>query len=149
MVLHPRGRSVWRLIVIPRNRLPEVGSHEREWAFVDTVGRSPEKVEDALDRQQYETKTRGERVRPEARRAGEGVYVLARHGDHTHLAYDVLTKKSGSPEDTELERNSLQGPRIEDLRDLFVIESGARLRSRTLFVLTACEYRSCLTRQRV
>ena len=57
-----------------------------------------EKVEDALDRQQYETKTRGERVRPEARRAGEGVYVLARHGDHTHLAYDVLlTKKSGSP----------------------------------------------------
>src|SRR6266853_6356315 len=106
-----------------------------------------EKVEDALDRQQYETKTRGERVRPEARRAGEGVYVLARHGDHTHLAYDVLTKKSGSPEDTELERNSLQGPRIEDLRDLFVIESGARTRLRTLCVLTACEYRSCLTRQ--
>jgi len=116
MVLHPRGRSVWRLIVIPRNRLPEVGSHEREWAFVDTVGRSPEKVEDALDRQQYETKTRGERVRPEARRAGEGVYVLARHGDHTHLAYDVLlTKKSGSPEDTDLERISLAGPRIKDL----------------------------------
>jgi len=41
MVLHPRGRSVWRLIVIPRKRLPEVGSHEREWAFVDTVCRSP------------------------------------------------------------------------------------------------------------
>jgi len=89
MVLHPRGKRVWRLIVIPRKRLPEVASHEREWAFVDTVGRSPEEVEDALDRQQYVTKTRGERVRPEAGPAGEGVYVLARHGDHTHLAYEL------------------------------------------------------------
>ena len=96
MVLHPRGKRAWRLIVIPRKRLPEVGSHEREWAFVDTVGRSPEEVEDALDRQQYETKTRGERVRPEARPAGEGVYVLARHGDHTHLAYELeLPKRPG------------------------------------------------------
>jgi len=39
---------------------------------------------------------------------------------------DVLpNRKSGSPEDTDLERISLQGPRIKDLRDLFVIESGA------------------------
>jgi len=89
MVLHPRGKRVWRLIVIPRKRLPEVGSHEREWAFVDLVGRSPEEVEDALDRQQYETRTRGERVGPEARPAGEAVYVLARHGDHAHLAYEL------------------------------------------------------------
>jgi hypothetical protein len=93
MVLHPRGKRVWRLIVIPRKRLPEIGSHEREWAFVDTVGRSPEEVEDALDRQQYETKTRGERVRPEARPAGEGVYALARHEDHTHLAYELESPK--------------------------------------------------------
>ena len=61
------ARRPWAAIatlghVIPRKRLPEVGSHEREWAFVDTVGRSPEEVEDALDRQQYETKTRGERI---------------------------------------------------------------------------------------
>jgi hypothetical protein len=93
MVLHPRGKRVWRLIVIPRKRLPEVDSHEREWAFVETVGRSPEEVEVALDRQRYETKTRGERVRPEARPAGEGVYVLARHEDHTHLAYELDSPK--------------------------------------------------------
>jgi len=55
----------------------------------------------------------------------------------------------GSPEDTDLERISLPGPRIKDLRRLFVIESGARSRSRTLSVLTACEYRGCLTQQRV
>jgi hypothetical protein len=102
MVLHPRGKQVWRLIVIPRKRLPEVGSHEREWAFVDTVGRSPEEVEDDLDRQEYETKTRGERVRPEARPAGEAVYVLARHGDHTHLAYELEFPKQPGEVQREL-----------------------------------------------
>jgi hypothetical protein len=61
----------------------------------------------------------------------------------------LLTKRSGSPEDTDLERNSLQGPRIKHLRDLFVIESGAQTRLRTLSVLTACEYRSGLTQQRI
>src|ERR1700682_1338547 len=61
----------------------------------------------------------------------------------------LLTPKSGSPLDTDLERISLACPRIKHLRDLFVIESGARSRSRTLSVLTACEYRSCLTQQRV
>src|ERR1700682_1494762 len=60
----------------------------------------------------------------------------------------LLTPKSGSPLDTDLERNSLRGPRIKHLRDLFVIESGARSRSRTLSVLTACEYRVQLTHQR-
>jgi hypothetical protein len=89
MVLRPQEKRVWRLIVIPRKRLPELGSHEREWAFVDTVGRSPETVEDAQDRQRYETKTRGARIRPDARPAGEGIYVLVRHGDHTHLAYEL------------------------------------------------------------
>ena len=41
------------------------------------------------------------------------------------------------------------GPRINQLRDLFVIESGAQTPLRTLCVLTACEYRECLTQQRV
>jgi hypothetical protein len=57
-------------------------------------------------------------------------------------------RRSGSPEDTDLERNSLAGPRIKDLRESFVIESGARTRSRTLSMLSACEYRGCLTQQR-
>jgi len=56
--------------------------------------------------------------------------------------------RNGSPEDTDLERISLRGPRIKDLRDLFVIESGARSRSRTLSVLSVCEYRGGLTQQR-
>ena len=40
-----------------------------------------------LQRYEYRTKTRGLRVQPPARPAGEGVYAIARHGDHTHLAY--------------------------------------------------------------
>ncbi len=35
---------------------------------------------------------------------------------------------TGSPEDTDLERVSFGGPRIKHLRNLFVIESGARSR---------------------
>ena len=44
-------------------------------------------VTNELDKEVYETKTRGEQVQPEARPAGEGVYAIARHGDHTHLTY--------------------------------------------------------------
>jgi hypothetical protein len=42
------------------------------------------------------TKTRGERVRPAARPAGEGVYEIVRHDRHTHLVYALeLPKKPG------------------------------------------------------
>src|SRR5258705_8431361 len=37
----------------------------------------------------------------------------------------LRTTRSGSPEDTDLERISPGGPRIKHLCDLFVIESGA------------------------
>ena len=78
------------------------------------------------------------------------MHRVPRRGCVKHQPTDVLlNQKSGSPLDTDLERISLGSPRIKDLRDLFVIESGARSRSRTLSVLTACEYRGCLTQQRV
>jgi len=84
--------------------------------------------------------------RPETEPAANG----ASEGCVKRRPADVLLhERSGSPEDTELERISLPGPRIKDLRDLFVNEGGARSRSRTLSVLTVCEYRSWLTRRRV
>jgi hypothetical protein len=106
LVLRPRGKRLWRLITIGRKQLPEPESHERVWAFVDLVSSSPEEIEDALDRQLYETKTRGERVRPEARPAGEGVYALVRHGEHTHLAYELeFPKRPGEVQrDLRIER---------------------------------------------
>ena len=89
MILSPRGKASYRLIVIAQKRLPAVSeSPERKtWAFVEHVSSNAEEVEDDLDPKTYLTKTRGERHRPAARPAGEGVYVIARHRGHTHLAY--------------------------------------------------------------
>ena len=89
MVLGPRGKATYRLIIIGEKRLPSVdgGGDRKSWGFVDKVGSRPEEVEDELDPKTYPTKTRGERERPAARPAGEGVYAIVRHHDHTHLAY--------------------------------------------------------------
>jgi hypothetical protein len=94
-VLSPRDKRLWRLVTVGRKRLPEVGDrHERAWAFVDTVGDTPETVKEDLERQIYDTKTRGVRVLPPARPAGEGVYALVAHGSHTHLAYELELPKA-------------------------------------------------------
>ncbi len=89
VVLSPRGKASYRLIVIGEKRLPAVngGGDRKAWAFVDKVGSRPEEVEDELDPKTYLTKTRGERHRPAARPAGEGVYAIVHHRGHTHLAY--------------------------------------------------------------
>jgi hypothetical protein len=89
IVLGPRDRRLWRLLTVGRKRLPDVSGRERVWAFVDTVGQTSREVLDQLDRQVYGTKTRGERVLPEARPAGQGVYAIVGHETHTHLAYEL------------------------------------------------------------
>jgi len=43
-----------------------------------------------LRRVESETKTRGRRVQPAARAAGEGVYAMLQHGSHCHLLYRLL-----------------------------------------------------------
>ena len=99
MVLHPRrGRRV-RLLVVGRKRLPEITEHDRFWAFVDTVVDRPEQLRDALEPRHYRTTTRGERTQPAANPAAEGAYVIARHDDHTHLAYQLeLPHRVGAPQ---------------------------------------------------
>jgi hypothetical protein len=88
VVLSPHGRTWYRLIVIGRKKLPEVETHrDKGWGFVGKVSRHPEEIENDLDAQTYRTKTLGERHLAPARPAGEGVYALVRHGDHTHLVF--------------------------------------------------------------
>lgn len=87
VILHPRDRDEYRRLVIGRKRLPEVGAHERHWAFVDRVAASPGPIVDELREARYTTRTRGERRRSPARPAGEGVYAIVDHDDHSHLAY--------------------------------------------------------------
>ncbi|MCU1261235.1 MAG: hypothetical protein JWO80_4120 [Bryobacterales bacterium] len=97
IVLHAKGRNMYRLILIGRKRLPDIGKREKEWAFVYKASRTPREIEEDLREQDYETKTQGERVRPAARPAGEGVYALVRHEDHTHLAYALSLPKTPGP----------------------------------------------------
>jgi hypothetical protein len=98
MILSPRARGRHRLIVLGQKRLPEArDGGQRVWGFVDKVGRRPEEVEDQLERVVYGTKTRGTREQPAARPAGEGVYAIVRHEDHTHLAYALeLPRQPGA-----------------------------------------------------
>ena len=95
MILSAEDRRIYRRIVLGRKRMPELqGGGERFWGFIDLVSRNPEKIEDDLDAETYETKTRGERERPAARPAGEGVYRIVAHGNHTHLVYALEFRRS-------------------------------------------------------
>jgi len=88
VILSPFGNARYRLIVIGRKKLPAItDDQERSWGFVQKVAHKPEEIEDDLDRLTYSTATRGERHLSPARPAGEGVYAIARHDDHTHLAF--------------------------------------------------------------
>jgi hypothetical protein len=89
VILRPRDQRLYRLIIVPEKRLPATSGDDdrRAWAFVEKVTRDPQEVEDALDPEAYDTKTRGPRERPAARPVGEGVYAIVRHEGHTHLAY--------------------------------------------------------------
>ena len=96
MALHPRGRKRYRLFVIGRKHVPDVEEHERSWAFVDTVTDDPKALEEGLREHTYSTKTRGERVQPAARPAGEGVYAIAAIEGQLHLVYALeLPERSG------------------------------------------------------
>ena len=95
IVLKPHGGR-FRLINIGRKRLPDIEGHERNWGFVEMVADSGKEIEEELQRDTYQTKTRGERVRPAARPAGEGVYALVRKGNKLHLVWALeLPKKPG------------------------------------------------------
>lgn len=82
-----QGSRLVRLMVIGRKRLPDIGDHERNWGFVEKIARSAKELEEELERGSYETKTRGERIRPAVRPAGEGIYALVQKGRNLHLAY--------------------------------------------------------------
>jgi hypothetical protein len=89
MILHPRGKPLYRLIIIGEKRLPSVngGGDRKTWGFVAKFAERANDVEDELDPERYETKTRGVRQVPAARPAGEGIYAIVSHERHTHLAY--------------------------------------------------------------
>jgi hypothetical protein len=86
-VLHPEHSTRFRRIIVGSKRLPNTERHERAWAFVAEIAGDPEQLERELRPRSYVTKTRGERLQPEARPVGEGRYAIVNHGGHGHLAY--------------------------------------------------------------
>jgi hypothetical protein len=97
LIVKPDGGTHFRRIVVGPKRLPDPDAHERGWAFVVEVADSPDAMRDDLERKSYETGTRGIRVQPEARAAGEGRYAIALHEGHTHLSYVLAYPRDPGP----------------------------------------------------
>ena len=87
VLLSPDERGRVRRLIIGRKQLPDEERHQRLWGFVDASSPSLSEAVQALERREYTTSTRGERTRPPARPAGEGIYALVHHVDHTHLVH--------------------------------------------------------------
>jgi hypothetical protein len=105
VIMKPRTKPVFRRLIIGRKHLPGAEEHERTWAAVDLVTSHPEEIEDDLDPAGYETRTRGRRQVQAARPAGEGVYAVASHNGHTHLAYALELPDRPGPVQLELNIN--------------------------------------------
>ncbi|MDG5815455.1 hypothetical protein QA601_10220 [Chitinispirillales bacterium ANBcel5] len=104
MILRPDHKGLYRMIAIGKKELPAVehGAQERNWGFVELVTENAESLREVLSEERYSTKTRGERKLPAARAAGEGVYLLAVHHNHTHLAYSLELPRSPGDVQQEL-----------------------------------------------
>ena len=100
--LKPWRRELYRLIILGRKRLPEPKEHNRFWAFVWRVFKDRAELNKELGENEYATKTRGIRKVAPARPAAEGIYAIARHDGHTHLAYVIELPERRGPAEREL-----------------------------------------------
>jgi hypothetical protein len=97
MILHPEGMKKYRMIIIGRKKLPPITELGKQfWGLVETVKRDPERIVQGFLEKEYKTGTSGKRNQPAARPAGEGVYRLIRHEDHTHFVYALELPKNAA-----------------------------------------------------
>lgn len=99
IILYSRDVSKrYRLIVIGHKKLPEIKpGRTTYWGYVEKVSADSADIRRELEPGVYPTSTRGSRFLPGARPVGEGVYAVARHGNHTHLVYALELPRRPGP----------------------------------------------------
>ena len=93
-VLHPLRQRRYRLLTFGKRRLPPplksgapARGGERFWARIDGLPETPSALRAALGAFKPEDAPPGTTALSPAKPAGDGIYALARHGDHVHLAH--------------------------------------------------------------
>lgn len=88
MILHPHDSGHYRLILIGPKKLLESDSRDKRfWGHVNRTADTADELVQFLQPEHWPTEKHENHFRPGARPAGEGVYALMRHSDHTHLVY--------------------------------------------------------------
>ena len=108
MITAPENNTKYRLFLIGQKQLPEIvegksTSEEKNWALNTLTTSNPEDIEKELMPAEYITKTRGKRRLAAAVPAGEGKYVIAKHDNHTELAYVLELPETPGPTQQEFE----------------------------------------------
>jgi hypothetical protein len=102
ILLKPWQAQKYRLLIVGRKKLPDPDEHNRFWTFVWRVFKDREALNGELGEKEYTTRTRGLRRVAAVRPAGEGIYSIVRHHDHTHLAYVLELPQQEGPAEREL-----------------------------------------------
>lgn len=95
-VLKPAERSDFRLLIVGQKKLPQTeGGEQRYWGFVDRLAANAAELREALARDENPSSSPTAPARP----AGEGVYAIVRHENHTDLVYRLeLPEEPGEPQ---------------------------------------------------
>jgi len=127
LILQPSSRQYFRLLILGRKRLPNPEEHEKHWAHVEVVTEDRNALLQSLKEQHYATKTRGERILPEVRTAGEGVYGIIAAKKITYLAYQLeLPQRVGAVQkELEIEPEAIYVLSVKN-QDLAGVQGGKK-----------------------
>jgi hypothetical protein len=108
MITVPENNTKYRLFLIGQKQLPEIvegksTSEEKNWALNTLTTSDPKDIEKEFMTAEYITKTRGKRRLAAAVPAGEGKYAIAKHDNHTELAYVLELPEIPGPTQREFE----------------------------------------------
>lgn len=102
VILKPENQELFRLMVVAEKRLPKAYDEDKYWGYIESVMRSAEEIKQHFSGRVYTTKTVGERGQPSGRPAGEGIYRIVRHGNHSHFVYSLSFPKTIGPVQKDL-----------------------------------------------